>query len=89
MLKCKYHPVVEVTYREDKYRCKILPDQKIYYFCGNIEDMFNYKAAKVRVKKITKKFRKRLVPLERYLRYELLPGNCSFYFKDDKVCCSN
>ena len=80
---------MEVTYREDKYRCKILPDQKICYFCGNIEDMFNYKAAKVRVKKITKKFRKRLVPLERYLLYELLPGNCSFYFKDDKVCCSN
>ena len=50
ILKYKYHPFVEVSYREDKCPCKILSDQKDCDFCKNIEDIFNYKAAKVCVK---------------------------------------
>ena len=50
ILTYKYHPFVEVSYRDDKCRCKILSDQKDCDFCKNIEDIFNYKAAKVCVK---------------------------------------
>ena len=73
VLTCKCHPFIEVVRTNDKFSSKVLGAYMICNFCVQLKHTINCCENKICIKKIPENIQKKLVPLNVFLKNELLP----------------